>query len=301
MGACCTPARDASAATARECRCRAARARRRRRRAASSRIADVRVHDGQRRARRGRRATAKGPVRRVARRARSRSRRTTVTNREFGDFVRATRYVDRRRARRLLVRVLPAGAGGARAGAPARSRPACRGGCRWPTPRGSARKDRARTSTSGPTIRSCTCRGTTRRRTARGPGARLPTRSRMGMRGARRTRGQALRVGRRAHARRRAALQRLARPLSRRARRRAGSRARSRPRPASRTASAFSTCAATSGSGATTGSRPGTDRRAMRGGSFLCHDSYCNRYRVAARSSNTPESTASNIGFRVAA
>ncbi len=36
----------------------------------------------------------------------------------------------------------------------------------------------------------------------------------------------------------------------------------------------------------------------MRGGSFLCHDSYCNRYRVAARSANTPESAASNIGFR---
>ncbi|XIA67896.1 SUMF1/EgtB/PvdO family nonheme iron enzyme [Bradyrhizobium sp. TZ2] len=32
---------------------------------------------------------------------------------------------------------------------------------------------------------------------------------------------------------------------------------------------------------------------------FLCHDSYCNRYRVAARSSNTPDSSASNIGFRV--
>jgi formylglycine-generating enzyme required for sulfatase activity len=44
-----------------------------------------------------------------------------------------------------------------------------------------------------------------------------------------------------------------------------------------------------------------SQRPAMRGGSFLCHDSYCNRYRVAARSSNTPESSASNIGFRVAA
>jgi formylglycine-generating enzyme required for sulfatase activity len=42
-------------------------------------------------------------------------------------------------------------------------------------------------------------------------------------------------------------------------------------------------------------------QRAMRGGSFLCHDSYCNRYRVAARGANTPASTASNIGFRVAA
>jgi len=44
-----------------------------------------------------------------------------------------------------------------------------------------------------------------------------------------------------------------------------------------------------------------TGRRTMRGGSFLCHASYCNRYRVAGRSFNTPESAASNIGFRVAA
>jgi formylglycine-generating enzyme required for sulfatase activity len=43
-----------------------------------------------------------------------------------------------------------------------------------------------------------------------------------------------------------------------------------------------------------------TGRRSMRGGSFLCHDSYCNRYRVSARSSNTPESSSSNCGFRVA-
>jgi formylglycine-generating enzyme required for sulfatase activity len=40
--------------------------------------------------------------------------------------------------------------------------------------------------------------------------------------------------------------------------------------------------------------------RVMRGGSYLCHDSYCNRYRVAARSSNTPDSAAANIGFRCA-
>lgn len=40
--------------------------------------------------------------------------------------------------------------------------------------------------------------------------------------------------------------------------------------------------------------------RVMRGGSYLCHDSYCNRYRVAARSSNTPDSSTGNIGFRVA-
>ena len=42
-------------------------------------------------------------------------------------------------------------------------------------------------------------------------------------------------------------------------------------------------------------------RRALRGGSFLCHDSYCNRYRVAARNANTPDTSASNIGFRIVA
>ncbi|GAA4856748.1 formylglycine-generating enzyme family protein [Actinomycetospora corticicola] len=40
------------------------------------------------------------------------------------------------------------------------------------------------------------------------------------------------------------------------------------------------------------------DARVMRGGSYLCHDSYCNRYRVAARTSNTPESSSGNLGFR---
>lgn len=38
--------------------------------------------------------------------------------------------------------------------------------------------------------------------------------------------------------------------------------------------------------------------RIMKGGSFLCHLSYCNRYRVAARTANTPDSSTSNIGFR---
>ncbi|MFM9281182.1 formylglycine-generating enzyme family protein [Paenibacillus jiagnxiensis] len=44
-----------------------------------------------------------------------------------------------------------------------------------------------------------------------------------------------------------------------------------------------------------------TGRRSMRGGSYLCHRSYCNRYRVAARSSNTPDSSSGNCGFRVVA
>jgi formylglycine-generating enzyme required for sulfatase activity len=45
--------------------------------------------------------------------------------------------------------------------------------------------------------------------------------------------------------------------------------------------------------------RPG--QRVTRGGSYLCHDSYCWRYRCAARSGNTPDSSAGNIGFRMAA
>jgi formylglycine-generating enzyme required for sulfatase activity len=40
------------------------------------------------------------------------------------------------------------------------------------------------------------------------------------------------------------------------------------------------------------------DRRVMRGGSYLCHDSYCNRYRNDARNSNTPDSATTNCGFR---
>lgn len=40
--------------------------------------------------------------------------------------------------------------------------------------------------------------------------------------------------------------------------------------------------------------------RVIRGGSYLCHHSYCNRYRVAARSSNTPDSSTANMSFRCA-
>lgn len=41
--------------------------------------------------------------------------------------------------------------------------------------------------------------------------------------------------------------------------------------------------------------------RVMRGGSYLCHESYCWRYRVDARSANSPDSSTGNIGFRVVA
>lgn len=37
-----------------------------------------------------------------------------------------------------------------------------------------------------------------------------------------------------------------------------------------------------------------------KGGSYMCHDSYCYRYRCAARSHNTEDSTASNLGVRCA-
>jgi sulfatase modifying factor 1 len=47
-----------------------------------------------------------------------------------------------------------------------------------------------------------------------------------------------------------------------------------------------------------TGPSTGT-HRVMRGGSYLCHASYCNRYRVDARSANDPESSTGNVGFRV--
>jgi formylglycine-generating enzyme required for sulfatase activity len=46
-----------------------------------------------------------------------------------------------------------------------------------------------------------------------------------------------------------------------------------------------------------TGPADGTER-VMRGGSYLCHRSWCNRYRVAARSKNTPDSSTGNMGFR---
>jgi formylglycine-generating enzyme required for sulfatase activity len=41
-------------------------------------------------------------------------------------------------------------------------------------------------------------------------------------------------------------------------------------------------------------------QRVIRGGSYLCHASYCNRYRVAARSKNTPDSATGHGGFRCA-
>lgn len=40
--------------------------------------------------------------------------------------------------------------------------------------------------------------------------------------------------------------------------------------------------------------------KVLKGGSFLCHISYCYRYRIAARMGLSPDSAASNLGFRIA-
>ena len=41
--------------------------------------------------------------------------------------------------------------------------------------------------------------------------------------------------------------------------------------------------------------------KTKKGGSFMCHKSYCYRYRVCARTKMTPDSSAHNVGFRCAA
>ncbi|ALJ21313.1 formylglycine-generating enzyme family protein [Microbacterium sp. No. 7] len=43
------------------------------------------------------------------------------------------------------------------------------------------------------------------------------------------------------------------------------------------------------------------ETKVLRGGSYLCHVSYCNRYRNSARSQNTPDSSMGNAGFRTVA
>ena len=40
--------------------------------------------------------------------------------------------------------------------------------------------------------------------------------------------------------------------------------------------------------------------RALKGGSFMCHASYCRRYRPAARIPAAPDSSSSNVSFRCA-
>lgn len=44
--------------------------------------------------------------------------------------------------------------------------------------------------------------------------------------------------------------------------------------------------------------RPYTPERSQRGGSFLCNDSYCSRYRPSARHGCSPDTGMSHVGFR---
>lgn len=46
------------------------------------------------------------------------------------------------------------------------------------------------------------------------------------------------------------------------------------------------------------GTGPDFTHKVQKGGSYLCHDSYCNRYRLGARTANTPDSATTNNGFR---
>jgi formylglycine-generating enzyme required for sulfatase activity len=46
------------------------------------------------------------------------------------------------------------------------------------------------------------------------------------------------------------------------------------------------------------GDGPDFTHKVQKGGSYLCHASYCNRYRLGARTGNTPDSATTNNGFR---
>lgn len=62
----------------------------------------------------------------------------------------------------------------------------------------------------------------------------------------------------------------------------------------------FHTAATTSNSGRDPHGPVDGSRRSARGGSYLCHESYCRRYRVSARQGLTPDSSMGNTGFRCA-
>ena len=55
------------------------------------------------------------------------------------------------------------------------------------------------------------------------------------------------------------------------------------------------------GEGESTSTTMSGTARVTRGGSYLCHVSYCSRYRLSARTHNTPDSAAGHMGFRCAA
>ena len=135
----------------------------------------------------------------------------------------------------------------------------------------------------------------------------------VGVRGARRARRGALRLGRRALAGGPADGEHLAggvpvaEPASS-----TGSRAPRRSARSRRTATASSTCAGTSGSGRRMRSARGRrspaccapppteriERKVIKGGSHLCAPNYCLRYRPAARQGEAVDTSTRHIGFR---
>jgi formylglycine-generating enzyme required for sulfatase activity len=47
------------------------------------------------------------------------------------------------------------------------------------------------------------------------------------------------------------------------------------------------------------GDQSSPPRRVIKGGSFLCHESYCESYRPSARRGNDPDTGSSHVGFRL--
>jgi formylglycine-generating enzyme required for sulfatase activity len=45
---------------------------------------------------------------------------------------------------------------------------------------------------------------------------------------------------------------------------------------------------------------PYAERRVTKGGSFLCHETYCASYRPSARRGTPPDTGSSHVGFRLA-
>ena len=184
-------------------------------------------------------------------------------------------------------------------------------GASWRTPEGPQSDVDGRDDASG------RARLLERRRRLLRLGRRAPAqRGRVGVRRPRRPRGPRVPVGRRARARRRASHERLAghlpdaqQPRRRLSRHRAGRCLRAeRLRPPQHDGQRLGVVRRLVQPGRPTPAIAATTRRArerartasMRGGSYLCHASYCRRYRVAARNALTPDSSTGNIGFRCA-
>ena len=146
-------------------------------------------------------------------------------------------------------------------------------------------------------------------------GGRLPAEAEWGVRGAGRPGAGALSVGRRADSGRAAHVQHLAGRLSERQHgrgrtRRHGAgivvrakrvRATQRLRQRVGVVLRLVQPQASRGRAARRSERPGVgESKIAKGGSYLCHESYCNRYRPAARTASTPDSSAGHMGFRLA-